>query len=591
MIWQPASMAQSATPETTGGSTPASATDDLADEQATRFRIELSAPEELRPVIRASVDLYRWRASDALTRELLQRLAHQAVEETREALATEGYFSPEVEATLRTAPDGTEVVTLSAKPGMRTTIADVALELTGGIERDPDLPGRLRALQNEWRLPRGATFRQNDWDRAKRDALQLLAVRDYPVPRIADSEASIDPAAGEARLRLRIDSGPQLRFGAINVTGLVRYEPARVRNFAAFETGDAWDREKVTRFQRRLTASGYFASAQVELDSEAAKDGIAPVNVRVIEAPSRRLEVGLGYSSDALLRTSASWRNQDFAGKGLRWRSDLRIESRLQSASTSFDLPETGGGWARSLGAELKRADVQELLTEGLTLSGRLRTVEERDQREYGVQAIYERTTPTGQLSAANHATLIEHARTWRDFDDLLSPTRGRSLQVVGGVAPPAVSTQGLARVLLRSLWLQPVGRRLDLSIRAEAGAVFSSSRNGIPQALLFRLGGDNDLRGYAFGSVGIRTGDVVSGARRYVLASAELTYWIGENWGIAGFVDSGDAFDRGQPMRLNTGVGFGARVRTPIGPLRADLAWSEHSRSPRLHFSVGLQF
>jgi hypothetical protein len=238
-------MAQSATPETTGGSTPASATDDLADEQATRFRIELSAPEELRPVIRASVDLYRWRASDALTRELLQRLAHQAVEETREALATEGYFSPEVEATLRTAPDGTEVVTLSAKPGMRTTIADVALELTGGIERDPDLPGRLRALQNEWRLPRGATFRQNDWDRAKRDALQLLAVRDYPVPRIADSEASIDPAAGEARLRRNrspvapAGSGPglQLRCAAAHQrlmaqSGLRRQGPAMAQRSA-----------------------------------------------------------------------------------------------------------------------------------------------------------------------------------------------------------------------------------------------------------------------------------------------------------------------------------------------------------------------
>ena len=38
-------------------------------------------------------------------------------------------------------------------------------------------------------------------------------------------------------------------------------------------------------------------------------------------------------------------------------------------------------------------------------------------------------------------------------------------------------------------------------------------------------------------------------------------------------------------------GAGFGARFRTPIGPIRADLAYGEDTGAWRLHFSVGYTF
>jgi translocation and assembly module TamA len=559
-------------------------------EKPVRFRIELQAPDDLKAVIRASVDLYRWQNNDALTPELLARLAHQAEDDMREALATEGYFSPTVHSRVSSA-EGSDVVTLSAEPGPRAHVAAVTIDLTGAIDADPSRARRLEELTREWRLPRGATFRQEDWDRAKRDALERLSALDYPAPRIADSRADIDPPASSASLGLRVDSGPRLRFGNVDVQGLERYEPARVRNLAPFAYGDAWDREKLTRFQRRLTATGYFASSQLELASDAAQDGIAPVKVRVIEAPPRRLELGVGYNTDTRVSTSASWRNQDLWGNGLRWRNDLRVDSLQQSASSTFELPETGGGWARSLGAQYQHSDVQLLSTDDLTFFGRVRSLEERHQEEYGLQEILEHATPSQQPTARTHALLFEYLRTWRSYDDLLSPTRGGSIQAVVGVVPGFASTQGLLRTILRAQWLKPLSPKLELTLRAEGGAVLSSSRTGVPQALLFRIGGNNDLRGYAYEGVGIRNNDVIMGARRYVLGTAEMTRWMGDSWGIAGFIDSGDAFDSDQPFSLKNDIGFGVRLRTPIGPVRADLAWAEHTSSPRLNFSVGVLF
>ncbi|MFN2644681.1 MAG: BamA/TamA family outer membrane protein, partial [Burkholderiales bacterium] len=66
---------------------------------------------------------------------------------------------------------------------------------------------------------------------------------------------------------------------------------------------------------------------------------------------------------------------------------------------------------------------------------------------------------------------------------------------------------------------------------------------------------------------------------------------WVSENWGVAGFFDAGNAWDAGIRTDFATGYGAGFRFRTPIGPIRADLAYGARDSSWRLHFSVGYGF
>ena len=88
-----------------------------------------------------------------------------------------------------------------------------------------------------------------------------------------------------------------------------------------------------------------------------------------------------------------------------------------------------------------------------------------------------------------------------------------------------------------------------------------------------------------------MQQGDAVVGGRYYAVASAEVTRWIGENWGIATFVDAGNATDSLHDFHLALGYGVGARLRTPIGPFRVDVAYGQDVHSVRVHFSVGLSF
>jgi hypothetical protein len=90
---------------------------------------------------------------------------------------------------------------------------------------------------------------------------------------------------------------------------------------------------------------------------------------------------------------------------------------------------------------------------------------------------------------------------------------------------------------------------------------------------------------------IGIKQGNAVLPTRYYFASSVEATRWINDAWGIAVFVDAGNAFDDTKDFKVALGYGVGARVRTPIGPFRLDLAYGEESRQVRLHFSVGIAF
>ena len=50
-------------------------------------------------------------------------------------------------------------------------------------------------------------------------------------------------------------------------------------------------------------------------------------------------------------------------------------------------------------------------------------------------------------------------------------------------------------------------------------------------------------------------------------------------------------ADDAGKSSAPVLGYGFGLRVRSPIGPLRVDLAYGQDTRDLRLHMSVRLSF
>jgi translocation and assembly module TamA len=342
---------------------------------------------------------------------------------------------------------------------------------------------------------------------------------------------------------------------------------------------------------RRLNATGYFASAQATVAPDPAYAESAPVKVTLIEAPTKKFSGGVGFATDVLYRAQLSFDNVNLDGRGLQFRSDLRVDSKQQDATVKFTLAPRTPAYTDSFIAKLDHTDISGLTTKDLAFGWTRQTADARNQTTYSTFYYVSKQEPPNVVLEHSHALYAEVGHAWRRVDDLRAPTHGYAFSAQLGGGPPAVSTRAFGRGIAQLAGWVPLDIKTQLALRAEAGAVIASTSDGIPAPLLFRTGGDTTVRGYAFQSLGPRVGDATVGGRYYALASAEVVRWIGASWGIAVFVDAGNAADRVRDLKPVYGYGVGGRLRTPIGPFRLDLAYGEAAKSVRVHLSVGLSF
>lgn len=79
-------------------------------------------------------------------------------------------------------------------------------------------------------------------------------------------------------------------------------------------------------------------------------------------------------------------------------------------------------------------------------------------------------------------------------------------------------------------------------------------------------------------------------GGRYFAVGSLELERHISGKWSGALFVDAGNAFDPDYDSETAYSLGLGARWRSPVGPIRIDIARGrvEDERHWRLHIVIG---
>ncbi len=556
-----------------------------------RYKVEITAPRPIEQLLRSDLDLLRWQGYETMTDELLERLVREARTEAAEVLAAQGYFTPRIESRIE-AEGVARTVHLEVDPGMPVRVRSVSLRFSGAITQPEANQGATVArIQAQWKLAPGEIFTQAAWQGAKRSAVESVANRRYLLARIAASEAKIDPAGGTAELSMTLDSGPVIAFGELEISGLSKYDEARVRDLWTFAPGADFDQEVIERFQRRLSVVEYFASAYVDVDPARVDGNRVPVRVTVQEAPNKRLQLGVNFSTDAGIGGSAGYQHRNFLGRAWRLGTRLDLQQLVQTGEATIGFPERPGGWADQLALRFRNASIENLDTRDWSLGVRRNSIEERRQPHYGVTLVQSSQSVDGVLDESVHATYLYAGYTRRTTDNLLSPRRGAIMQVEAGIAPPGLSSRGFGRVLARIAWYHPLGSQSDLSVQAQGGAVLAGSSRRIPQLLLFRTGGSTTVRGYDLDSLGVPLGNAIVGGRYFALASVEATHWISDQLGIAAFIDAGNAADAVSDLRPAYGIGAGLRARTPLGPFRLDLAYGEARSSWRLHFSIGLSF
>jgi translocation and assembly module TamA len=549
----------------------------------------LIAPEAVRPVLTQHFSL-----PDDLMRTEDERVLfmRRAQREIPELLMTEGYFSSKVSLRKVMGSGTLEVV---VEPGALTRVNSVNIEFRGDIVQ-ADVQ-RAQELRREWSLPQGKGFSAVAWDRAKTDLLTQLARKEYAAARIVDSVAKVDIPSATAQLNVVLDSGPRYRFGKMQVTGLERYTEAMVTRYASFKEGEPYDRNQLLILQTRLQNLSQFSSIIVSLDMQAVAETptgaviTAPVKVQIVEAQSRKVSTGLGYSTNNGMRSELSYLDNNFVGRAWAFSTALVLENNRQTLSTGIDTLPNPQGFRLQWLASGERTTIQGLETLrdkfGVTRSHTVYG----NEFNIGLNWQQEKRIPDGGIRETNRALVLDWRWMQRAVDDPLMPMSGSLTEFrLGGAGKAALSDEDFVRTYLRRQQWIPLGESDVISLRGETGYTKSPTRVNIPQEYLFRVGGTQTVRGYAFQSLGVHEGDAVVGGRAMVAASVEYTHWF-TSLGVAAFADAGDAADSIEALNPVIGYGFGARWRSPVGPLALDVARSKTVSDLMYHFSIAVAF
>jgi len=551
--------------------------------------IELQAPEEVAPLLQrhlSALQAEQQRMLDDPTDRIA--LLRRTRREAESLLATEGYFTPEI--SLERAGEGWRLV---VAPGQRARIESFELKLKPGSGLTGErAETALKVLRERWPLKQGTPFRQSQWDAGKAALLLGLTRKEFAAARISSSLARVDPDAASVRLSVELDAGPSFRFGELSVEGLEQYSEDLVRRYDPPKPGTIYDEDRLLDFQTRLQNTPYFASAVVDVEREPGAAAATPVSVRVSEAKPRRVSLGGGFSSNNGYRAEIGHRDANLFGRAWQLVSGLRIEQKELLAFADVFLPPDRAGFQDSFGALHERSD-----HEGLRVSreafGVTRTYP-WEKGEFSVSVRYqrERTEPDGGIASTQKALTGDVSLLWREVDSVIEPRRGFvAFGRLGGAGKAVLSTQNFVRAYGRLQAYFPVGERDVLSLRGEAGKTLATSRDGIPQDFLFRAGGTQSVRGYAYRSLGVEEGDAIVGGRYLATASVEYTRWRADGFGYAAFLDAGNAVDEPDAYRPLVGYGVGGRWKSPAGPLAIDLAYGQDESRLRLHFAILVAF
>ena len=517
----------------------------------------------------------------------LERLLKKTRRHAQLSLQAFGYYHGNIDARIVRTDDCWSLL-LDIEAGPRVVVASVSIELS---EEFGMLPAS-KALLESPPLQVGAALNHADYTQIKSDIEDLAARYGFFSGEFSQSLLEIDRDKNQATAILHYESGPRSHLGEISVQQ-EEFDEALIDQFMLLSAGQPYDRHDLLEQQRTLNGSGYFESVKVVANTGQVQSG-APVAVNIELQPVKQhvYKFGVGASTDTGPRVSFGYKNRRLKGKGHRYGFDTILSPVRREVSLDYGIPRGKAGSKRldfQVGYLYENVETVEqesfkvaLLDTDIYDSGWIRTgfVEYLDE-----EFVIASTPGSSRL-------LMPGARLRKTVaDNALYPRNGwRSESSLRLAGEDLGSSTDLLQLKFSYKHINPLFTGRVLS-RINLGASTVGDFSKLPASLRFFAGGDSSVRGFDYKSLGpFNDAGEVTGGENMVTASLEYEHPIKEKWGLAVFLDSGNAFNDLDELDLYTGAGAGVRWHSPIGPIRLDLAQDvTGENSPRLHLSMGL--
>jgi len=434
-----------------------------------------------------------------------------------------------------------------------------------------------------------------------------------------ENQVTFDSATGKMNIVFYITESSIFYVNKINLRGNYKTKDKVIRRELLVYPGEIFNGTKIKTGQKRLENTAFFEKVKYSVE-DAARPGYKDLVYEVEEKKTGALSFGAGFSSiDSFVGfVEISQSNFDlfnfknFQGAGQKFRvrfegGDKRqdflvsfVEPYLFDKKLSFgfdgfysksqyysnDYDEDRMGVSFSLGKEL-----------GEFNRGFVSLTLEQIDIIVDDEASPELLAEDGTYNMASVAFKFD-----RDTRDrILFPTKGAKTVAVLKIAGGTESyTKFDAK---RSFYFAPFAKYPEHTIQIVNGGGIVGAISGGRVPIFDRqfLGGPNTVRGFDYRELGPKDiNDEPLGGKLGLWNSVEYQFPIIQRLYGAFFIDEGDVYEKAGDLDgdVNVGIGLGARLHLPIGPIKLDYGFpivkdefTEDDAKPRFHFSMGTSF
>ncbi|QWZ58877.1 autotransporter assembly complex protein TamA [Acinetobacter pittii] len=355
---------------------------------------------------------------------------------------------------------------------------------------------------------------------------------------------------------------------------------------------------------------------QDRLQAQARETKRIPVIVTLNADKLNSLETGIGYGTDTGARLRTQYRRAIVNKYGHSFDSNLEVSEIRQSIDGRYSIPykhplndyfNIVGGYERETRDDIG-PDVS-LLTESAVVGGE-RVIKRplgNWQHTIGVRYRLDRLTQQGDVdiselpdafktaASEQEALLFSYETSKTSSNTRLNPTKAfkQTYKLELG-SESLLSDANMAIASAGWRFIYSLGKNDDHQFvgRSDLSYIFTDDFDKVPYNLRFFTGGDQTIRGFDYKSLSPEVDGYKIGGQALAVGSLEYNYQFKDGWRAAVFSDFGNAYDKDFSNPAAYSVGVGIRWKSPIGPIRLDVASgiSDENHPIRLHFFIGPQ-
>ncbi len=525
--------------------------------------------------------------SAPVNRIWLERYRQQLPQRIRDFLEPFGYFHADI-TTEQEVQGHKALLRVHIEPGPAIRLVKRHIELLPAAHDGPELP------LESFPLKPGDILREDLYEAGKAELLARVQDQGFLEARYKRHEVQIDREQNRSWIFLEIEAGERSRFGLVSFTGGEAFPERFLRRYLAFQPGDAFSHRLLGKTQKQLRDSDRFRKVLVVPQPDERQGVNVPVRIELEARKRYTLRPGIGYGTDTGTRLGLRYADANAWELGHSFNLDMLVAQQEQNYTASYAFPgyrnfDTGlnlhGGYRAEQLDNYRNnyffTEVEQTYGFGRSRIGALFARAQYERSDISADAESTRFLLPGlrytevQLPEATGKGYGFHLQGEFRFSDQRFFSDISLMQLMGNGA-----------LLLRLPW------RMSITLRGQvATTILDNPFAQIPASLRFFAGGDRSVRGYAYQSLGPQdAAGLVVGGKHLLSGSVELGIQVKQNWGVALFIDTGNAFDSWADYVLESGAGAGLRYMTPVGQIQIDLAspLAQRKLSLRLHVGIG---